>query len=184
MSTEETPAGERTNTRKQDTNGRIIIVSFVSFLGMFLFYPGLTLLSIIGMMPTIGARISDPTSTKAQTFCVGFCNIAGLIPSLYELSLQQFNLKAAYEIIHNQLNLLVILSASAFGWFLFFIIPSITISIYQTRDKRNLLEMIKRYEQIHESWGEAVPTYDNIESLKRKTGKSSKETLYKKKEEL
>lgn len=160
---------------------RGLIGLLISFLGLFVFFPGISLLGVIGMMPTIGARISDPTYTRAQTFCVGFCNVAGLVPSFYELYLQHFSLKAAYVLIHDQMNLLIILSASAFGWGLFFLIPSITISIYRTQDKRNLLSMIKRYDQIQENWGDSVPTCESIESSKFKSSNSSEKILHKKK---
>jgi len=144
------------------------------FLGLFIFNPSLTLVLIIGMMPTFGARLSDPTSNKAQTYCVGFCNLASIFPSLYEIYTDKFNMDAAYSIIHNQYNLLIILSGSALGWVLFFIIPSINVSVLRTRDKKNLIAMIKRYDELKKIWGDSIPDSEIISTIN--AGKLKKET--------
>lgn len=157
------------NLQKDKINNRLklgnITLFLITFLSLFIFNPALTLILLVGMLPTFGARLSDPTPLKTQTFCVGFCNFASLLPSLHELYSENFNLNAAYAIIHNQYNLLTILSGSALGWLLFFIIPSITVSVFRTRDKKNLIAMVRRYDDLKKIWGDSIPNSEIISTI-------------------
>lgn len=134
-----------------------LVFLLMSLLILFMFFPALLIILSIGMMPTLGAVISDPTSNRAQATCVGFCNISGLVPALHQLYLNHFSLASAYIIIHDEFYLLYILGISAMGWALFFIIPSIAVSMYKTRDKVYLIRMMKRYKDLKEIWGDALP---------------------------
>lgn len=144
----------------------VLIFLLMTLLVLFMFFPALLIILFIGMMPTLGAAISDPTHNKAQTCCVGFCNIAGLVPALHKLYLNHFTVASAYTIIHDEFNLLYILGVSAIGWALFFVIPSITVSMYRTRDKHYLIRMIKRYKDLKEIWGDAIPESEVITNSK------------------
>lgn len=158
------PKSEKESTKDTNTT-RIYASLLILFLLLFIFLPGMILILTIGMLPTLGARLSDPTPLKSQTYCVGFCNFAGLIPSLYDLSQSRFALKEAYQMIHNEFNLLIILVFSAIGWMIFFIIPAITLSIYRSRDKANLIKMVKRYDNLREIWGEAIPVSEIMSAV-------------------
>lgn len=164
MSSDKLESGTPDNHMKMGAFATLLVL----FLGLFIFSPSLTLVVVVGMMPTFGARLSDPTYTKAQTYCVGFCNFASLLPSLNQIYLNHFTLDAAYSIIHNQYNLLIILAGSALGWLLFFIIPSINVSILKARDKKNLISMIKRYDELKKIWGDSIPDSEIISSAHTK----------------
>ncbi len=133
------------------------VLVLMSLLILFIFLPALLIIVFVGMMPTMGAAISDPSTNRSQTMCVGFCNLSGLIPAFHQIYGDHFILSSAYNIIHNEFNLLYILGVSALGWGLFFIVPSITVSIYRTRDKLYLIRMMKRYKELKEIWGDALP---------------------------
>jgi zona occludens toxin (predicted ATPase) len=143
-----------------------LIFFLVSLLILFMFFPALLIILSIGMMPTLGAVISDPTSNRAQSTCVGFCNISGLVPALHQLYLNNFSLASAYVIIHDEFYLLYILGISAMGWALFFIIPSIAVSMYRSRDKFYLIRMVKRYKDLKEIWGDALPDSEILTNSK------------------
>lgn len=134
-----------------------LVILLIALLILFTFLPALLVILSVGLMPTFGAAISDPTKNRAQTTCVGLCNMGGLVPSIYEIYLNHFTVSSAYVIIHDQFHLLYILGVSAMGWALFFIVPSITISMYKTRDKMYLIRMVKRYKDLKEIWGDALP---------------------------
>lgn len=144
------------------------VVFLVLALGIMIFFPGLALFLFIGLLPTLAAMISDPTKNRAQTFCVGVCNLTGLMPMLHELYLNNFNIQVVYSVIHNDLNLLIILCASAIGWGIFFAVPVITVAFYKTKDRATLIKMIRRYDELKGTWGESIPSSPTIENLKQK----------------
>lgn len=164
MSTEETTQTEV----KAPTNIKVtgLILLLVVLLALFTFFPALLIVLSIGFMPTVGAAISDPTPNRAQTSCVGFCNLAALVPSLHQIYLGDFTMNAAYGIIHDQFHLLYILGVSSIGWALFFVVPSVTISMYKARDKMYLIRMVKRYHELKEIWGDALPESDIMNNPK------------------
>ncbi len=162
---------EKISVAKKQINFKGMIFFLIISLGLIIFLPGLALLLFIGLLPTVGALISDSTKARAQAFCVGVCNIAGLVPMIHELYGDKFKLQAAYGIIHNDVNLLLILCASAVGWAIFFAVPVITISFYKTRDKTSLIKMVRRYDVLKETWGDALPPSPTIDHLKQKNQK-------------
>ena len=162
--TENAEDGEDREQSKIKIGGLILLL--MTLLVLFMFFPALLIILFIGMMPTLGAAVSDPTHNKAQTCCVGFCNIAGLVPALHKLYLNHFTVASAYATMHDEFNLLYILGVSAIGWGLFFIIPSIAVSMYRTRDKHYLIRMIKRYKDLKEIWGDAIPESEVITNSK------------------
>ena len=151
-----------------------LIFLLMVILILFIFFPALLIILSIGMMPTLGAVVSDPTSNRAQATCVGFCNISGLVPALHQLYLNHFTLASAYVIVHDEFYLLYILGISAMGWALFFIIPSIAVSMYRTRDKLYLIRMVKRYKDLKDIWGDALPDSEVLTNSKG-GGRSSNE---------
>ncbi|MBW8310183.1 MAG: hypothetical protein K0M45_11230 [Candidatus Paracaedibacteraceae bacterium] len=162
---------EKSSLSKKQLSFKGIIFFLIISLGLMTFLPGLALILFIGLLPTVGALISDPTKARAQAFCVGGCNIAGLVPLIHELYGDKFKLQAAYGIIHNDVNLLLILCASAVGWGIFFAVPVITIAFYKTRDKTTLIKMVRRYDELKETWGDALPPSPTIDHLKQKNQK-------------
>jgi hypothetical protein len=165
-----TPPEKSSPPKKQVTFKGVIFFLIIS-LGLIIFLPGLALILFIGLLPTLAALISDPTKTRAQAFCVGMCNMAGLVPMIHDLYGDKFKLQAAYGIIHNDVNLLLILCASAIGWGIFFAVPVVTIAFYKTRDKTTLIKMVRRYEELKEIWGTALPPAATIDHLKQKKQK-------------
>lgn len=148
-------------------NTKKIVLLMLAIIAVTLFFPGLALISFIGMLPTFGAFISDPTKNNSQTFCVGICNLTGLGPLVNDLYQHSFSLAYAYEIIHTDTNLLLILCTAAIGWSVFFIAPAITIAFYRNRDKTTLIQMVRRYDQLKKTWGDNIPNSPAIESLKK-----------------
>lgn len=157
-----------TTTTPPQINTKKIILFMLLAITITLFFPGLALIVFIGMLPTFGALISDPTRNYSQAFCVGICNLTGLGPLVVDLYKHNLNLAYAYEIIHTDTNLLLILCAAAFGWGLFFIVPAITIAFYRNRDRTTLIQMVRRYDQLKKTWGDNIPNSPSVESIKSK----------------
>lgn len=143
-----------------------LILMFIIALTLFL--PGLALVLFIGMLPTFGAFISDPTRNNTQSFCVGICNFTGLGPLVKDLFDHSFNLSYAYTLIHNDINLLTILCSAAIGWAIFFIVPTVTVAFYRNRDRTALINMVRRYEQLKKTWGNSIPDSPSVESIRNK----------------
>ena len=75
----EAPAPEkRKATFKPVLRGFLFTVILVAF-------PGLIILTCVGMLPTIVAKIVDRSDKKYAAFCVGGMNFAGVFPSIMAL---------------------------------------------------------------------------------------------------
>lgn len=162
MSTE----AEDIGVKSKQLDIKKVAVFLIVILGMMIFLPGLTLVLIIGFLPTLGAVVAEPTKIYALSFCVGICNMTGLIPMIHELYISKFRMQAAYALIHNEINLLVILCAAAVGWGIFFTVPVITVAIYKARDRATLAKLTRRYGELKEIWGDAVISSPTIENMK------------------
>lgn len=72
---------------------------------------------IIGMAPTYAASLVDKTEEKLKAITVGFMNFAGCYPYLLDLVAKHGNdPQAAFNIIKDPLNIIIMYIAAAIGW--------------------------------------------------------------------
>ncbi|MGB0748908.1 MAG: hypothetical protein ACPGO3_09195 [Magnetospiraceae bacterium] len=108
------------------------------------------------LLPTVVAYFTDRTPEKSGAICVGSMNMAGSIPSLWQLWFGANSVEQAVSILTDPFSLVVIYGAAAFGWALFLSIPTVVMALTRTLDARRVSALRTNQRQLVEEWGDAV----------------------------
>ncbi len=130
-----------------------ILWAFSAALLMFVF-PGIVLLLIGGMLPTLTAYWIDRTPQKYSAFCVGSLNLSGVFPSFIELVSGKNNVGQAWEILStNPFNLAIRYGTAAVGWALYLFLPSLIVAFLTVVAQHRIAELRGRQRELARIWG-------------------------------
>ena len=117
--------------------------------------PAYFMLLIGGMIPTAVAFIVD-RSPRHLARTVAATNLAGLVlPALAVLS-GGSNFAAAFGVLREPQNWLIMYGAAAIGWIINFIMPSLARVIIDIRAEHQHRQLMHRGEVLIREWGEDV----------------------------
>jgi len=152
--------------RKRGRSNLTWILLVLTFL-VVLAGPTVVLL-LLGMLPTLVALIIDRTKQKSNSLCVGSINFIGVFPYIMGLwgGINDFN--AAFTIVGDIFNLLVMYSAAAFGWFLFLTMPSIISSFVLVLQQRKVAQLRGEQKDLIDEWGAEVAAIVEVQRMEKK----------------
>ena len=133
---------------------RTIFVLIVAVVGLFTL-PTILILGI-GMLPTVGAMISDRRKEKYATLCVGAMNFTGVLPFMITLWTEDHSYERAFQIIADPFTWLVMYGAAAIGWSIYFVAPSIVGMFIGMRTEQRIQRLRRRQRDLVEEWGPGV----------------------------
>lgn len=131
----------------------VLLVLLAPFAGLFL--PSLTLL-LVGMLPTLAARVAEPGRERHLVVTVGLLNFCGCMPLLVELwSLgQSFHVIGA--VMRDVYGWLVAYSAAGFGWLIYLMMPPFVAAYYRVVTDSHLRTLKRTQRKLVEIWGEEI----------------------------
>ena len=99
---------------------------------------------------------------------VGSINFIGVFPYIMSLwgGINDFN--AAFTIVGDIFNLLVMYSAAAFGWFLFLTMPSIISSFVLVLQQRKVAQLRGEQKDLIDEWGAEVAAIVEVQKMEKK----------------
>lgn len=109
-----------------------------------------------GMLPTLVAFIIDRSEQKSATFCVGAINFIGVFPYIMDLWIEKNTIDAALNSVTDLFAMLVMYSASAFGWLLFMAMPAVVASFVTVLQQRKVAQLRGQQKELMEEWGAEV----------------------------
>lgn len=115
-----------------------------------------TLVVLPAMIPTVVARIVDPTPGKHLTITVGSLNFAGSLWFLHELWSANQSFHAIVPTLGDMFGWLCALLGAGCGWVIYWTMPAVTRNIAATKSSLRLSRVRKHQEDLIEQWGEAV----------------------------
>ena len=138
---------------------RTIIITIVGGLAIFTL-PTVLILGV-GMLPTLGAMLTDRRKEKYATLCVGCMNFMGVLPYMVQLWTEDHSYDRAFQLIGQPFTWLVMYGAAALGWAIFFIAPGIVGMFIAIRTERRIQALRRRQRELVEEWGPGVARQKN-----------------------
>ena len=126
------------------------------FTVVLVIFPGLVILVIVGMLPTIVAFMVDRAPKKYRAFCVGGLNFTGVFPAIIELWQGANDIGAAMGIITDVFELIVMYAAAAFGWLIFVAIPPVVAALMSVAAQQRIMQLRSQQREMINEWGQDI----------------------------
>ena len=115
-----------------------------------------TILFGIGMIPTIVAYVVDRDPDKSAPITVGGLNFCGCMPFAIDLWKHQHTIGAAAKVFADPLSWLVMYSAAAVGWGIYYGIPPMVAGMEVTRAEKRVEVLKQKKVALVQEWGPDV----------------------------
>ncbi|PWC50235.1 hypothetical protein ACHMW5_12460 [Azospirillum melinis] len=115
-----------------------------------------TILFGIGMIPTIVAYVVDRDPDKSAPITVGGLNFCGCMPFAIDLWKHQHTIGAAAKIFADPLAWLVMYSAAAVGWGIYYGIPPLVAGMEVSRAEKRVEVLKQKKVALVQEWGPDV----------------------------
>lgn len=132
------------------------LIFLVILAGVAVFTLPTVLILGIGMLPTVGAMISDRRKEKYATLCVGAMNFTGVLPFIIRLWTEEHSYEHAFRVIGDPITWLVMYGAAALGWAIYFVAPGIVGMFIGMRTEQRIQRLRRRQRDLVEEWGPGV----------------------------
>jgi hypothetical protein len=124
--------------------------------GLAIFTLPTVLILGIGMLPTLGAMLTDRRKEKYATLCVGCMNFTGVLPFMIQLWTEEHSYERAFQVIGDPFTWLVMYGAAALGWSIYFVAPGIVGMFIAMRTEQRIQRLRRRQRELVEEWGPGV----------------------------
>ena len=115
-----------------------------------------TLLICLGLLPALVALITDTDPEKNTAATVGFMNFAGVSPFLIDLWLKGQTWEAAFTIIREPTNWMIMLGGAAIGHLILYAVPPVVMMFTLTKMDMRLKKLQEAHEELKAIWGPDV----------------------------
>lgn len=115
-----------------------------------------TIVLVIGMLPTIAAILVDTTREKTRSLTIGLMNFIGCFPFLMDVALQVQTLDSAYRILIEPMNITLMFSGAIAGYFLDWSMTGFSNVVMSSRAKHRLETIAIRQKELKRRWGPEV----------------------------
>jgi len=131
---------------------------FLLFLGLmivsFTILPVVVVL-FIGLLPTLTAVVTDTKNVNKIT-TIGCLNMSGLIICLHHIFIQLTS-HTPFAIRDNIQDIIIMLSAAAFGAVLYYSLPDLFVFIFKNSAQHRLKVINNRLNRFAENWSNIIP---------------------------
>jgi hypothetical protein len=132
---------------------RILMVFAILTAAVFL---PVAVVFIVGMLPGLVAFMVDPTREKTRALTVGILNFVACFPFLLEVALQPQTMQAAYNVILDPVNIIIMYGGALAGYSLDWTMAGISNVIMTSRAKQRLDSIERRQAELIRRYGREV----------------------------
>ena len=122
--------------------------------GLAVAAPPAAVLSLVGLLPTMGAWIADRGRRPYLALCVASTNLCGIVP----IALDRLRDGASGPLVQSLADptaWLVMYGGAGIGWLLYLGIPPLVQASIIRRIRRQRHRLLRRQRQLAEEWGDA-----------------------------
>lgn len=141
--------------RKKKKKGSALTLILLIIPAALIVHPT-TILFGIGMIPTIVAYVVDRDPDKSAPITVGGLNFCGCMPFAIDLWKHQHTIGGVAKILADPLAWLVMYSAAAVGWGLYYGIPPLVAGMEVTRAEKRVEVLKQKKVALVQEWGPDV----------------------------
>ena len=124
--------------------------------GMFIMFRSVSIVMVIGMIPTIVSSIVDTSKGHVKTLTVGAMNFAGCAPFLLEIWKRGATFDMAMTYILQPRTIMVMYFAAAMGYLIDWAVTGMASSLMVQRAKSRMKEIQDHEKLLIERWGPEV----------------------------
>ena len=140
--------------RKQQETGGFFPLLTVALIGVALFSWQVSVLFMLGLLPTIVLAVTGKGEFRSQKLqCVGFSNIAGILPFAVQIWARPREL---WSIALDPINLTAMLGSAAIGYALLYVGPMVAAQVLQVMAQDKLKQVAQQRQSLIELWGPEV----------------------------
>ena len=139
--------------RRTDNRGKLLALFCVLSVFLFFALQYVYMLFLLGMLPTLAAFISDGSHEHYQFKIVGGFNLAGVLPSVYDMYNTGNSLQILADFVKNPTLWLIMLGTAGIGWGLILFMPSVVYSYLQGITVKKVRDLEERQKKLSEEWG-------------------------------
>jgi len=142
----------------QAQQSKATLLTWILLVGTFMvILAGPTMvLMFFGLLPTFVAYIIDRSEGKSAAFTVGSANFLGVFPFIVILWRGENSYTDALNITTELVSMLIMYSASAFGWLIFMALPTVISSFVLIMQQRKVAQLRGLQKELIEEWGASV----------------------------
>lgn len=146
-------AKKKTKKKKSSAKSRLLLIVFV--ITAIVFYK-ISIVLVIGMLPTIVVAMVDKTSDKTKVMTIGFMNFAGCFPYCYQLFEKSHDTAAVLTLILNPTNIIIMYAAALLGYIIEWGVVGFVANIMVQKGRQRLVNIKKTQETLAKKWGSEV----------------------------
>ncbi len=128
---------------------------FMVFVSMLVFLPSTVLFSVC-LIPTLVSYIIDSNERKTAWLTVGAMNVAGTVPTWFNLWNIGHTIDNAFELIRSPMTIIVSFGGAALGWFIYVNVTPFVAGILRMKNEARLKQIDVRQQALIKKWGEEV----------------------------
>mgnify|MGYP000914639970 CR=1 FL=1 len=115
-----------------------------------------TVVFIVGMLPTVAALLVDTSRDKTRPLTIGLMNFVGCFPFLMDVAFQPQTLQSSYQVLSEPINIILMYAGAVAGYCLDWTMAGMSNVIMTARAKQRLEAIDRRQAELKRRWGEEV----------------------------
>lgn len=139
--------------KKMSFGGRLLVA--VLGVASVIFLPT-TILLVVGMLPTLVARLTDRSPERLKVVTVGCMNFAGCFPPWFDMIQTGHKIDNSLAILSEPLTIVVMYSCAVIGYLIEWISTIVVSGVMVQRGKARLELIQKTQGEFAERWGPEV----------------------------
>jgi hypothetical protein len=154
--------GKKNKTPKSGTKFILLMI----ILGTLAPFIAPTLLVGLGLLPTLVALFTDTDPRHSGLTTIGFLNLAGVVPFIVELWEKGQTMDAAFGIIRQPMNWLIMFGAAGVGQLILYVVPLAVTMLAVVRTERRMAVLKEGLKQLDGIWGPDVATSKPVDTIR------------------
>ena len=143
-------AKKKQKKQKLSMQGRLLLIVFI--LTAMVFYK-VSIVLLIGMLPTLAVRLVDRTPDRTKVLTVGFMNFAGCFPFCFQLFENKIDAASMMSVLANPINIIIMFAAAGLGYIIEWGVVGFVASLMVQKGRQRLIDIKRTQEAIVRKWG-------------------------------
>lgn len=144
---------KKKSARKMSLQSKILLAVFAMTAVVF---NKVSIILMVGMLPTIIVRLVDRSPERTKVLTVGFMNFAGCFPFCLDLVQKGRDPVTLLSIISNPVNIIIMFGAAGLGYLIEWGVVGFVASLMVQKGKHRIAEIKKTQENLIKKWGPEV----------------------------
>ena len=139
--------------KKMGVQARVLLIVFIMV--AIVFYQ-MTIVLLLGMAPTIAARLVDKTPDRTKVMTIGFMNFAGCFLFCFQVFEKKADAATVLPMVLTPVNIIIMYAAAGLGYVIEWGVVGFVASLMVQKGRARLVDIKKAQEALIKKWGPEV----------------------------